>query len=95
MYFHNDTPDPKSNNTETQVTYLDMYNEYTALKGKYKKECKRGLSGDEAKKELEDIQSFFRDNLDKGIGDLQLFYCSYDAFAFSNRKSVASSLKCF
>lgn len=73
LYFHNDTPDPKSNNTGTQVTYLDMYNEYTALKGKYKKECKRGLSGDEAKKELEDIQSFFRDNLDKGIGDLQLF----------------------
>ena len=73
LYFHNDTPDPKSNKKQTKVNYLDMYNEYSAMKEMYKKECRKGLKGDEAKKEIEDIEDFFRDNLDKGFSDLQLF----------------------
>ena len=73
LYFHNDSPDPKSTNTKTDVTYMDTYNQYHELKDKYKKECGKGLSKEEAAKEKEDIEAFFREYLDKGVSDLQLF----------------------
>jgi len=73
LYFQNDIPNPKSNKTKTKVSYITTYRDYAASKEKYKEECSKGLTGAEGQKAKEDMDEFYRDHLDKGISDLELF----------------------
>ena len=73
LYFQNDMPDPKSNKTETKVSYMTTYNEFSSLKDHYKNECSKGLPEEQAQKARNDMDNFYRDHLDKGVSDLELF----------------------
>lgn len=73
LYFHNDEPNPRSNDTTTRLNYMTTYNAYTALTDKYKDEYSKGLSGEKAAKAQDDIDNFFMDYVDKGVSDLEIF----------------------
>lgn len=73
LYFHNDTPDPRSRETTTNVNYTDSYTDYMAMIPEYKKEYSKGLNGEKASDAEEDIESFFTEYVEKGVKDLDLF----------------------
>ena len=73
LYFHNDVPNPRSRDTNTNVNYIDSYDDYTAMLEQYKKEYSKGLNGDKANEAKEEIETFFIEYVDKGVSDLQLF----------------------
>lgn len=73
LYFHNDRPNPRTEDTTTNVNYIDSYHDYTAMLDKYKKEYAKGLTGDRAEEAKEDIESFFIEYVDQGVSDLALF----------------------
>ena len=73
LYFHNDTPDPRSKETGTKVNYLDAYSAYIDLIPQYKKEYASGLNDQKASDAEEDIESFFIEYVEKGVADLELF----------------------
>lgn len=73
LYFHNDEPNPRVNDTTTKLNYMTTYNAYTALQEKYKTEYSKGLEGAKAQKAQDDIESFFMDYVDKGVSDLEIF----------------------
>lgn len=73
LYFHNDVPDPRSTKTTTDVNYIDSYSNYIAMIPEYKKEYAKGLSGDKITDAEEDIESFFIENVEQGVKDLNLF----------------------
>jgi hypothetical protein len=73
LYFHNDCPDPKTQDTVTRVNYLTSYDDYRKLLPDYQKEYSNGLSGVKAEDAREDIESFFIEYVDQGVKDLFLF----------------------
>ena len=73
LYFHNDIPNPDSWDTVTPQSYMETYDDYTIMIGRYQKEYSKGLSGDKADFAMLDIESFFIEYVDKGVADLQLF----------------------
>lgn len=73
LYFHNDEPNPRSNDTTTKLNYMTTYNAYTAMIDKYKEEYSKGLAADKAIKAQDDIENFFIDYVDKGVSDLAIF----------------------
>lgn len=73
LYFHNDEPNPRSNDTTTRLNYMTTYDAYTALIDKYRSEYSKGLDSSKAKKARNDIETFFTDYVDKGISDLEVF----------------------
>ncbi|HOY30982.1 MAG TPA: DUF1573 domain-containing protein [Bacteroidales bacterium] len=73
LYFHNDEPDPRSNDTTTKQNYQDLLNSYYAMKGNYTEEYSGGLSGHEKSKAEKDIHDFFENYVAKGFTQLELF----------------------
>lgn len=73
LYFHNDEPNPRSNDTTTKLNYITTYNAYTAMIDKYKEEYSKGLSAEKAVKAQDDIENLFMDYVDKGVSDLEIF----------------------
>ena len=73
LYFHNDEPNPRTTDTITFKNYLSCYQDYLALKEKYKKEYSTGLKGEEVGKATDNIESFFEDYVSKGVDDLEMF----------------------
>ena len=73
LYFHNDIPNPDSWDTVTPQSYMETYDDYTVMIGRYQKEYSKGLNGDKADFAMLDIESFFIEYVDKGVADLQLF----------------------
>lgn len=73
LYFHNDVPNPKSIDTNTNLNYLTTYEEYTNLIPQYKKEYAKGLAGEKANDAEEDIESFFIEYVNQGVKDLEVF----------------------
>jgi tetratricopeptide (TPR) repeat protein len=73
LYFHNDVPNPKSNDTTTKLNYLSTYEEYIKMIPTYQKEYSKGLSGEKAKDAEEDIESFFIEFVNQGVKDLEIF----------------------
>lgn len=73
LYFHNDEPNPRSNDTVTKLTYLQTYESYQALHDKYIEENKKGFEGVQAQKAEDKIVDFFNDYVDKGVSDLEIF----------------------
>ena len=62
VYFHNDEPNPKTENTSTTLLYSDAYNSYKAMKDEYYK-----------MNVFDEIDAFFYDYLEKGYTDLKAF----------------------
>lgn len=73
LYFHNDEPNPNSNDTVTKLTYMQTYESYNALHDKYIEENRKGKTGADADKAEAKIQDFFNDYVDKGVSDLEIF----------------------
>lgn len=73
LYFHNDEPNPKTNDTITKFDYITTYNAYSNMKQVYQTEYAKGLSGDKIVKAQSDIDDFFTTYVDKGVSDLELF----------------------
>ncbi|MFI5203133.1 MAG: DUF1573 domain-containing protein [Flavobacteriales bacterium] len=73
LYFHNDEPNPRVEDTTTRLNYMTTYEAYTALIDKYRKEYSSGLDSAKAKKARNDIEAFFTDYVDKGVHDLEVF----------------------
>lgn len=63
LYFHNDIPNPKSNDTLTKIDYGTTYNEYISLLNDYL---------EQNKKTEKEIDSFFKVDIPKGYNDLKL-----------------------
>ncbi len=73
LYFHNDEPDPRTRKSTTSMTYVETYRDYTAMLPSYREQYRQGLSADEKDKAEEEMESFFLDEIDGGIWDLELF----------------------
>ncbi|MBA3901216.1 MAG: DUF1573 domain-containing protein, partial [Bacteroidetes bacterium] len=71
LYFHNDEPNPRTTDTITKINYLKAYNSYTAMVETYKKEYSKDLKGQEAIEAKENIEDFFKDQVEKGFNDLK------------------------
>lgn len=73
LYFHNDIPNPKSKDTNTNVNYNNSYTDYVKLIPKYKTEFSKGLKEQKQIDAQEDIESFFIEYVEQGVKDLELF----------------------
>lgn len=62
VYFHNDEPNPKTEDTTSHLTYSDVYKSYKLLKDEYYK-----------MNTFDEIDKFFYDYLEKGYTDLKAF----------------------
>lgn len=73
LYFHNDVPNPRSQDTTSNVNYLDSYTDYIAMMDQYKKEYSVGLKGERAADAKDDIEDFFLEYVEQGVKDLNQF----------------------
>ena len=73
LYFHNDIPNPKSNDSTTTLNYLETYDNYNQLNSKYKLKYADGLHGDNKLNAQKEINDFFVLNLQKGKKDIDAF----------------------
>ncbi|MCB9197348.1 MAG: DUF1573 domain-containing protein [Flavobacteriales bacterium] len=73
LYFHNDRPGPKSNDTIVKDNYLLTYDQYKEIQETYQEEYSKGLEGDPKEEAILDINDFFKNYVDKGVLDLELF----------------------
>jgi outer membrane protein OmpA-like peptidoglycan-associated protein len=72
LYFDNDEPNPKSNDTTTKVNYRNTLADYIAMKRLYQTEYAKGLTGDAATAAAQTISRFFADSVEKGYRKLEL-----------------------
>jgi len=73
LYFHNDCPNPRTTNTTTNLNYLTTYKDYINLVPTYKIEYSEGLTEVKEEEAILDIDDFFKDFVEKGVNDLDLF----------------------
>ena len=73
MYFHNDCPNPRTTATTTTLNYTATYKDYIQLLPTYNAEYSRGLSGLKKEEAILDIDDFFKEYVEKGVDDLELF----------------------
>lgn len=73
LYFDNDEPDPKSWDTTTKVNYMTALADYISLKDIYLNEYTKGLDGEEKREALRNMESFFKDSVERGFAGLELF----------------------
>lgn len=73
LYFHNDRPNPRSQDTTTTLSYMSTYYKYRGMQEEYKKEYSKGLSGDAAEDAKIDIEDFFIQYVEQGVEDLKEF----------------------
>lgn len=73
LYFHNDRPGPRSLDTTVTDNYLTTYDKYKALQSTYREEYSKGLDGDQKDEAILDIDDYFKNYVDKGVEDLELF----------------------
>jgi len=73
LYFHNDSPNPRTKDTNTTLNYMDTYKSYTRLYGEYRKKYTKGLKGEDQQDALADIEDLFSEKIEKGADHLALF----------------------
>ena len=73
LYFHNDEPNPKSNDTITNLDYEETYLKYIELLPKYQKEYTTGLKKEKKIEAEEDILNFFSEKVIHGYNQLNDF----------------------
>lgn len=71
LYFHNDEPNPDSNDTTTAFTYSETFEEYLKLKETYIR--KLGKEQGAAESTDEEVDAFFENQVQQGMNDLTLF----------------------
>ena len=69
VYFHNDIPNPRSNNDSTNLNYLTTYQEYTSMKNEYIQAFQKV----DDKNAANSITNLFTNYVDKGYEKLLLF----------------------
>jgi len=73
LYFHNDEPNPRCNDTITTLNYESTINKYLAMTEIYRQEYSNGLKGEKKEKSIEDIDLFFMNEVESGYNDLKKF----------------------
>jgi tetratricopeptide (TPR) repeat protein len=73
LYFHNDSPNPRTKDTNTTLDYMETYKDYTRLYGEYRKKYGEGLKGEDQEDALAAIEDLFSEKIKKGADDLALF----------------------
>ena len=73
LYFHNDEPDPRTRTETTRHDYLETYHNYVALLPEYRSEYRAGLAETEGDEAEDAMDSFFIDEIDQGVEDLEQF----------------------
>ncbi|HNW90274.1 MAG TPA: DUF1573 domain-containing protein [Bacteroidales bacterium] len=73
LYFHNDEPDPNTQNKTTKKNYQTLLGDYYAMEQTYITEYSKGLTGSEKTKAEKDIKDFFENYVAKGFKQLKLF----------------------
>lgn len=73
LYFHNDEPDPRSNDTLTSRNYLSTFQEYLMLQDEYEDNYSKGLAGEKSQAAKDSMQAFFENYVGKGVLDLEKF----------------------
>lgn len=73
LYFHNDEPDPRTRAETTNQDYLETYHNYVALLPEYRREYSAGLAENKSDEAEDALDSFFIDEIDQGVEDLQQF----------------------
>ena len=73
LYFHNDIPNPKSNDSITKKNYLETFEEYIQLLPTYQSNYSAGLQNEKKINAELEIQTFFIENIQKGKEDLDEF----------------------
>lgn len=71
LYFHNDEPNPDSNDTTTLFTYTETFTNYLKLKETYIR--KLGKEQGAAESTDEEVDAFFENQVQQGMNDLTLF----------------------
>jgi tetratricopeptide (TPR) repeat protein len=71
LFFHNDSPNPKSRTTTTNLDYLSTYSAYLDLKSEYEFNWSQGKA--DPKDAQEQIQELFNLHIVKGVQDLEIF----------------------
>lgn len=73
LYFHNDEPNPKSNDTISNLDYEETYLKYIELLPKYQAEYSKDLKKEKKLEAEEDILNFFSDKVIHGYNQLNEF----------------------
>jgi hypothetical protein len=73
LYFHNDEPNPRTNDITTKKTYKKTYDEYVELRPNYLKIYPKGKKGDAKEIAENQINAFMEDSVDAGMHDLEQF----------------------
>ncbi|MFA9220674.1 MAG: DUF1573 domain-containing protein, partial [Sediminibacterium sp.] len=71
LYFHNDEPNPDSNDTATAFTYSETFEEYLKLKETYIRKLGKEQGATESTDE--EVDAFFENQVQQGMTDLMLF----------------------
>ena len=70
LYFHNDEPDPRSQNVTTTKTYSDAYTNYRTMKAEYKKTQSNIADNTQKDNVLQALDIFFDSTLPYSYADL-------------------------
>lgn len=73
LYFRNDEPDASTMKTTTKQNYLNTYKLYVDRYEYYKAEVAKGLNASESNLLVNDLVTFFANQVDKGAADLEEF----------------------
>jgi hypothetical protein len=71
LFFHNDEPNPDSNDTTTQYSYTETFTSYLKLQATYAN--KLGSEKGAAEDTEEEVDAFFEDQVQQGMNDLLQF----------------------
>jgi tetratricopeptide (TPR) repeat protein len=93
LYFHNDEPDPKTRNTQTQKSYDETYHAYLKLTDEYKKEYSSGLEKNDKETAVARIEEFFTDSVKAGYDDLIKFTTLMEKILTRQRDTVFITIK--
>jgi len=73
LYFDNDMPDPRSQDTATVTTYEGLVMDYLTKKDEFLEQNGRGITDELEKYNRQVIETLFSENIEKGWVDLFLF----------------------
>jgi hypothetical protein len=73
LYFHNDEPNPRSKDTITDLNYLSTYQSYRSMTDLYKENYSKGLDPEKSQAAQDSMQSFFDNQADPGVKELEAF----------------------
>ena len=94
LFFHNDEPNPRTRAETTDQNYLETYRNYLKMLPEYETEYSAGLGEAAANEAEEAMDTFFRNEVDKGVENLKLF-TRLLAQELSEGKRIALTVKGF